>query len=184
MHIKPKQFIQILGIGLIALGALALIGQILQINIGAAIWPFFVILPGTLLFLFALSLEPGFSEPVAMIAGVIAMTGLLLLYQSLTGHWVSWAYGWSLIAPVGAGLGALLYGWLQGRRGAVKTGRTLINIGLVIFVVGLLFFELVLNISGLGWDFIGWPILFIGLGLIALLRGLNLGDQITSSKSG
>lgn len=172
MQIQPRTMIRILGIGLILLGALGLAGQIFRINIGPAVWPFFIILPGALLFMFALGLDVGFGEPFAMFAGVITMTGLLLLYQSLTGHWVSWAYGWSLTAPVGAGLGALLYGWRKGRRGAIRTGRTLINIGLIIFAVGVVFSELILNVSGLGWDFIGWPILFIGLGLIALIRGL------------
>jgi hypothetical protein len=172
MQIRPKQFAQIVGIGLILLGALALVGQILQINVGAAVWPFFVILPGVLVFLFVMGLDPVLGEPLAMTAGIITMVGLLLLYQSLTGHWISWAYAWSLVAPTGPGLGALIYGWLKGRKGAVKTGRALINIGLAIFLVGLLIFELVLNVSGLGLGFIGWPILFIGLGLIALLRGL------------
>ncbi len=168
----PRAFVRALGIALILLGILALVGQFLQLNIGAFVWPFFVIVPGVLIFLFAVAADVPLSEPFAMVSGMVTMVGLVLLYQSVTGHWTSWAYVWALITPTGIGLAEMLYGWSKGRESAVRTGSTLVNIGLIMFLVGLVFFELILNISGLGLDFVGWPILFIGLGLLALIRGL------------
>ncbi|MGC9467971.1 MAG: hypothetical protein ACP5HS_05230 [Anaerolineae bacterium] len=166
------KFVRAVGITLIVLGILALAGQFLPISIGRVIWPLLIVFPGVLLFVFATSVEGALGEPLAMVAGMITMVGILLLYQSLTEHWASWAYAWTLIAPTGVGLAEMLYGWISNRDSAVRTGATLVNIGVIMFLVGLFFFELILNISGLGLGFIGWPILFIGLGVIVLLRGL------------
>ena len=172
MSSRESRLIPILGVVLIILGVLALVGQFLQIEVSDVIWPFFIIAPGVLLFIFAFSIGSEFGEPLAMLSGIVTMLGFLLLYQSLTGHWVSWAYAWSLVTPVGVGLGQILYGRLKQEERSIKTGRSLVNIGVIMFLVGLVFFELVLNISGLGLGFVGWPILFIGLGLLYLLRGL------------
>lgn len=169
---RPIRFMRAFGIILIVLGILALLAQIFQLNVGALIWPFFIILPGVLLFLFGVAIEGSLGEPMAMVSGIATMVGLLLLYQAVTGHWASWAYAWALIAPTGVGLAQMLYGALKDRPGAVRSGGGLINIGLSIFVIGLVFFELILNISGFGLGFIGWPILFIGLGITILLKGV------------
>ncbi len=168
---RPLHFVRAFGIILIVLGAFALAAQIFRLDIGALIWPFFVILPGVLLFLFGVSLEDSLGEPIVMLSGVVTAVGLLLLYQSTTRHWTSWAYAWALVAPTGAGLAQMLYGRLKNRQSAIRSGGSLINIGLLLFVGGLVFFELILNISGFGLGFIGWPILFIGLGTYVLLRG-------------
>lgn len=161
-----------LGIVLIVLGALALIGQVFHLNIGPYLWPLFIIVPGVLLFLFAVTVGGGLGEALAMLSGLVVSVGVLLLYQSVTGHWASWAYAWALVAPTGVGLATVLYGGVKGPDALVRQGLSLVRIGLLITAVGLIFFELVLNISGFGIDFIGWPILFIGLGVILLLRGL------------
>ena len=172
---KPIQYARVFGITLIALGVIALVGQFLNLNIGAFLWPFFIIVPGVLLFLFAMTVDGDLGEAFSILSGLVVSVGLLLLYQSVTGHWTSWAYAWALVAPTGAGLGRMLYGKLKGRQALVTQGLALVRIGLAITVVGLIFFELVLNISGFGLGFIGWPVLFIGLGLIFLLRGLLRG---------
>lgn len=169
---KPVHFVRVFGIILIVLGILALLAQVFQLDLGTMIWPFFIILPGILLFLFGMSLEGSLSEPIVMLSGIVLVTGLLLLYQALTGHWASWAYAWALIVPTGAGIAQLLYGALVHRKSAVRSGASLVNIGFIIFIAGLIFFELILNLSGWGLGFIGWPILFIGLGLYALVKGL------------
>jgi hypothetical protein len=172
-----SRLIPILGIILIVLGVLALAGQFLQIRVGDFIWPFFIIGPGVLLFIFSVGIESELGEPLAMLSGILATLGLLLLYQSVTGHWASWAYAWSLMTPMGVGLGQILYGRIKQKEQAIKTGTTLVNIGVIMFLVGLVFFELILNISGFGLGSWGWPILFIGLGLLYLLRGLLQGRE-------
>jgi hypothetical protein len=169
---RPIRFIRAFGIALIVLGIVALLAQVFQLNLGGLIWPFFIIVPGVLLFTFGLALEGSPGEPIAMLSGIVTMVGLLLLYQSITGHWASWAYAWVLIAPTGVGVAQMLYGGLKDHPSAIKSGGVLVKIGMIMFVTGLVFFELILNISGLGLSFIGWPLLFIGLGVYVLLRGV------------
>ena len=55
----------------------------------------------------------------------------------------------------------------------VATGRRLALIGVVLFLVGAFFFELVVGISGFGFglDRFGWPLLLVILGMLLLLGG-------------
>jgi hypothetical protein len=156
---------------LIAIGVLALVGQIFWTDFVRYLWPFFIIIPGGVVVLLALPDESGLGEPFSMIGSMVAATGLLLFYQVLTGHWTSWAYAWALVAPTGAGVGLWLYGTVHDQARKRTSGRDLIRIGLIIGLVGLIFFELILNISGWGLGFVGWPILFIALGVFLLVRG-------------
>jgi len=166
------RYVRAFGITLIVLGVLSLVGRIFSIEVGPFLWPFFIIVPGVLLFILSVAIDGVLSEPVAMLGGMATSVGLLLLYQSTTGHWASWAYAWALVTPTSVGLARMLYGKLKGRAALVREGWAMTKVGLILFVVGLIFFELILNISGFGLGFVGWPILFIGLGLIFLLRGL------------
>ena len=172
METRDANLVRVLGVVLVLVGLLALMGQLLLVNVAAFIWPLYIIGPGVLAFVFSIAADSELAEPFAMLSGILTMVGLVLLYQSVTNHWVSWAYAWALVAPFGPGLGEALYGRFRRRGNAVKTGASLMNIGLIIFLVGLIFFELILNISGYGLGFIGWPVLFIELGILYLLRGL------------
>lgn len=158
------------GILLIVLGVLGLFSQIFNIRFGHFIWPFFILVPGVMMIVLSLRAEQGAGEPFVMLGSLVTMTGLLLFYQNLTGHWASWAYAWALIAPTGVGVGQWLYGTAHGRPGVVKAGKDLVSIGLIIFAVGFVFFELILNISGLNLGLAGWGILFILGGALILLR--------------
>jgi hypothetical protein len=169
---RPYSLGLIFGILLIAIGLLALVGQVFWANAIRYLWPFFIILPGLVVVALALPDETGLGEPFSMIGTMTTFTGLLLFYQRLTGHWTSWAYAWTLVAPIGAGVGLWLYGAVHNREKEVKSGRDLVRIGFIIGLVGLIFFELVLNISGWGLGFIGWPVLFIALGIFLLIRGI------------
>ncbi len=158
------------GIILIALGVLGLVSQMFNIRFGHVIWPFFILVPGVVMIVLALRAEQGSGEPFVMLGSLVTMTGLLLFYQNLTGHWASWAYAWALIAPTGVGVGQWLYGTVNGRPGAVKAGRDLLSIGLIIFASGFVFFELILNISGFNLGPVGWGILLILLGAFVIIR--------------
>ena len=155
---------------LIILGCLALVDQIFNIHVGRYIWPFFIIVPGLLIFYSATRTEYGPGEPFAMLGAMVTMVGLILLFQSLTGLWASWAYAWALVAPTSVGLGQLMYGAQSGQHNMTKSGTTLINIGLIMFFIGVIFFELILNISGFGRNPILWAVVFIGAGIVVLLR--------------
>ena len=168
---SPLGPIRVFGILLIVIGCLALAGQILNIRIGRYTWPFFIIIPGLLLFLSSSQVTFGTGEPFAMLGAMVTMVGLILLFQALTGLWSSWAYAWALIAPTSVGLGQLLYGAQHKQHNMVRSGMTLINIGLVMLFAGIIFFELILNISGFGRNPVVWAVIFIGAGIIVLLRG-------------
>lgn len=91
-HGTPQGRMSVLiGILLVGLGAMFLLGQLFNINLISYLWPFFVIVPG-LLFFVGMLLGGKQAGPLAIPGSIVTMTGLLLLYQSITGHWESWAY--------------------------------------------------------------------------------------------
>jgi hypothetical protein len=72
------------------------------------------------------------------------------------------------------GIGLLMQGWWSGRPTVEREGRRLIAIGLTLFVVGAIFFEFVINISGFASGEIGrlvLPVLLILSGGFFVLRG-------------
>lgn len=166
-----------LGVALIILGGLFLLGQLFDIDVGSFAWPLFIILPGLLLFAFALVTGGEVGEVVSVLGSMVTMTGLLLFYQNTFNHFQSWAYAWALVAPTSIGLGRMVYGSLKGNPHSVQAGQRLATIGGAIFLVGAIFFELVINISGFGPGGIGWPILLIGLGAFFLLRNFRPGTS-------
>jgi len=168
-----------LGIILVGLGFLLLIGTAFNIHLWPLMWPFIYILPGVILLDVSLKAKGDFSEPLAITSCIITMLGLIFLYQSITGHWQSWAYIWSLIAPTSIGLGEIIYGIKKGPTYTytVQIGKTLVKIGLTIFLVGFVFFEMIIEISGFSMGRFGWPVLLILLGLLALFRNLLPGGR-------
>jgi O-antigen/teichoic acid export membrane protein len=165
------------GVFLVALGALFLVQQFAGDALPALswrfLWPVFVIGPG--LAFFAGMLQGGKRVGGLAIPGsIFTTTGLLLFYQNLTGHWHSWAYAWALVAPTSVGVGLMIQGWWTGSPKLVREGRRVMAIGLTLFLVGAVFFELVLNISGFASGSVGQfglPILLIVIGAAIVLRG-------------
>jgi hypothetical protein len=87
-------------------------------------------------------------EGLAILGSIITVTGLILLYQNATDHFESWAYAWTLIFPGAVGVGMILYGLVALRPGNVRAGTRLVGISLVLFLVGVAFFEGVIGIGG------------------------------------
>ena len=160
----------IIGAILITFGLMTIGGQLLNVRIGRFLWPFFIIAPGTLLLSFAFSKKVVNGEPLAILGSMTTTLGLMLLYQSVTGHWASWAYSWALLAPTSIGAGLWLYGSRKDRPEMVSSGKTVVTVGLIIFLVGAVFFEMLLNISQLGG--ILTPLLLIGLGGFLLFKNV------------
>jgi hypothetical protein len=159
-----------LGIVLVVVGLFALLVSFVGVDLTQYGWPLFVIIPGlTLLIVGFLGVGQGASIP----GGVVTVLGLLLAYQSSTGDWATWAFAWALIAPGGIGLGMYLQALRDRDAMALRTGRSLMFIAVLIFMIGFVLFESILGISGRDYGFFGkaaLPILLIVIGIILLWR--------------
>ncbi len=162
----------IIAIVLIGLGFLFLVGQLLGISLIGIFWPFFIIVPGLLLF-GAMILGGKSAGGLAIPGSIVTMVGLILFYQNITGHWASWAYAWALIFPTALGIGLMIHGAWSGAKQTLAHGQRLATTGLIIYVIAAVFFELILNISGSPLNKVLFPLLLIGLGLYLLFgRGI------------
>jgi hypothetical protein len=167
----------VLGGILIVLGLLFFAGNQLNIDIGDATWPLYVIAPGVALVTLGLTQRHG--SGLTIFGSIVTMVGLVLLYQNATDHWESWAYAWALVGPGGSGIGMLLYGTRSGDRKMARDGFWMILIAAGIFAVGLLFFEGILGISGDRLPLPTWvmPVAVIAIGVLVLVRGLTFRER-------
>jgi hypothetical protein len=162
----------VIGFILLALGAMFLVGQVFHISLWRYAWPFFIIVPGLLFFVLMVVGGPG-AGPLAIPGSIVTMVGLLLLYQNTFNHWTSWAYAWALIAPTSVGVGLAIHGIWSDREGAIEAGKRIITVGLVMLIIGVVFFELILDISHFRRGPVGkfvLPVVLIGFGLLLLGR--------------
>lgn len=168
----PGDVGKVFGFILIALGMVFLVGQWFHFDVGEWGWPFFIIIPGAVLLLIGIAGDDHVSQPLLILGSVVSAVGVLLFLQNLTGLWASWAYGWALVGPMAVGIGQMLYGTVKHHPEAVRAGSRLAAIGLALFVAGLIFFELIIGISGFGLGSWIWPILLIGLGVFLIARNI------------
>lgn len=168
----------LMGAILILLGIAFLMARfilsVFDFSLGHYAWPFFIIIPGVLMFLIAFMLEPRAGTTLAMFGGMVTMTGSILMIQNIFDLYASWAYAWALVTPTSMGLAKLVYGALRGLGDEVKIGLSMAGIGAVIFVVAGAFFELIIGLNGFGLNisWLCWPTLLIGGGIITLIVNL------------
>jgi hypothetical protein len=161
-----------LGVTLLIIGALLFIGQLYDIGIGDVGWPAIIIGIGAVILVLGLFVN---REQGMVIGGTVVTTvGLVLLYQNSTGHWASWAYAWALVGPAASGLGMSLWGIRTGDPTEIRNGTWTLLGGLGLFVIGFLFFEGVIGISGERLPLPEWvlPVAVIAIGLVVLARGI------------
>jgi hypothetical protein len=163
-----------LGVLLIVLGVLFFVGQAVGFDLGRVGWPFFVIIPGLAVSGAGLAVGGPTGERITPLGAALTMTGLILLYQNTADHFESWAYAWALVFPTSTGLGQMIYGSLKERKDMVVTGGRSALIGVVLFVAGTFFFELVVGIGGfgLGLGSFGLPLGLVIVGIVLLVGGL------------
>ena len=156
-----------LGIVLVVTGGLFLADQLLDIRIMGFFWPLLVALFGLTFFigmLFAGRRGSGLAIPGA----IITMIGLLLFIQNTFDLWVTWSYAWALIISA-TGLGILIMNIYLKRIGLRRVAGLLIGLGLTLFVIFGLLFEIILNIAGTDVDsglFLGGGLVLLGLFVI------------------
>jgi len=158
---------------LIAVGLLFLADQYWNLDLGHYGWPIYVIGLGLAVVLLGLTQRSG--SGLTTFGSMVTVLGLILFYQNLTGHWDSWAYAWTLIAPGGSGVGMALSGVRVGNAGMVRVGLWQIVTALGLFAAGFLFFEGLVGISGRRFPLPNWvlPLAVIVLGLLLLFRGFT-----------
>jgi len=161
------------GIVFVVVGVFFLLIRLLDIDLSSYGWPLYVIIPGlTLLVVGFVSLGSGALIP----GGIITVTGLILAYNSVTEDWASWSYAWALVAPGGVGLGIFLQGLRVRNASLTRQGRSLMYWAVLIFLIGFVFFESILNVSGHDYGKIGQaalPALLIIIGVTLLVRNFQ-----------
>jgi hypothetical protein len=167
--------VAIVGLGLVGLGIFFLLGQVFHLDIWGFLWPFFIIVPGLLFFAGMVALGKN-GAALAVPGSIVTMVGMILFYQNVTGHWASWAYAWLLIFPTATGLGIAIAGLWSDEPKTVHSGTKMAGIGLLIFMLCAVFFEVLLNISGFRSGVVGqilFPLLIIGAGIAVLVLALS-----------
>jgi hypothetical protein len=153
---------------LIGAGLLFLATNLLPFTVVDIIWPLFVIGPGLLLLMPAYKSTPEAPQSLAFLAvpgAFLVGLGLMLATMSLTDHWESWAYAWTLL-PVAALGGALYMKRHQPESSVHERGHQIVR-ALVIAFMGLaMFFELFIFPGRGEW----WPVLLIGAGIYLFVK--------------
>lgn len=170
----------IVGAVLIGLGVLFLLDRLVEVNLGAAGWPLFVIVPGVAMLIWGVAMPGREGVGLAVGGGITTVVGLILAVQNATDLWATWAYAWALVGPGGTGIGLLAHGIVHDDGGQRSAGIRSIASGLGLFAAFGLFFEGVIGLSGspfLSTD--AGPIVLIAVGVvvlgIALVRGRRPG---------
>lgn len=172
---KPRylQGPALLGAGLLLLGLILLIGELLHFSFGAVMWPFIFIVPGATLVLSALNSDDGHGEGLAILGMMLITLGTLFFLQQILHMWASWSYAWALLAPTSIGIAQIVYGKNKNRDALVKNGSKLVEVGLTLFFVFFIFFEVLFNVSGknlVPFGLPAFPVALILLGVFVMVR--------------
>ena len=173
MSKEPSRPGVVAGILLILLGALFMVLQFIDFDFWGELWPFIIIGVG-LLFFVAMFVSGRGNGALAIPGSVITMVGLILLFHNTFGFWETWAYAWTLIV-VAAGIGINIFGRYTNQDKARQSGGIVARIGLVLFILFGIFFELFIGLTGVfeGSSLL-WPVLLILLGVYLLLARSGL----------
>jgi hypothetical protein len=150
---------------LVAAGIVLLVVQQTGLDLG---WPAGIVVVGFGLIAVGVLVGPG-GQAFAVLGGIIGMVGIVLAAQEALDAYASWAYAWALVAPFGVGLGMFLFGLFTGAPPIMRAGIGPMVVGLVIFLVGYVFFEGMIGLSGEPFQGSLAPALLIGLGVLLVI---------------
>ena len=127
-------------------------------------WPWLLVALGAIFVVVSLLTRTGGT----IVPGVILLgVGGILLYQTRTGNWESWAYLWPLM-PGLAGLGLFLGSFID------QEMRPARLVGLIMLAAGLVLLAVFGGLFGLTPEILRfWPVLLILVGAIIFFRALR-----------
>lgn len=166
---SPQRGGLIVGLVLILLGGAALLVRVGGLSIG---WPIWILVPGIALVLGALAVGGPGGSGMAAVGGIVTMVGVVLAVQTAADLYQTWAYAWALVAPGGVGAGLTVYGLLARRGDDLRGGLGALFVGVVLFLVGFLFFEGVIGLSGRRFGNltdVAVPLTLVGIGVVVLV---------------
>lgn len=148
------------GLILMAVGLLALLANWAGVEFWTSFWPLIIIGFGAIFFIIMLA-SPKSAAPLAIPGSIFVGIGTMMFIQNLTGHWESWAYGWTVIL-MSVGIGIYVMGHWAREEQQREAGKRVLGIGLVLFIVFGAFFEMLFN--SLPFASVFFPIALIVLG--------------------
>jgi hypothetical protein len=160
-HKKVFNWQLYVGFVLIAAGGLFLADQLLaDLDLMEKFWPLLIVLLGVTLFLGMLVTRRR-GAGLAIPGAVITSLGILFFVQNLFDLWETWAYAWALLISA-VGVGMLIMNLYIKRLALRRVAGLILGIGLLLFVVFGILFELVFFSSRMDTA----SGLFLGIGLV------------------
>jgi hypothetical protein len=161
---RPDQRWANIAVVLIIVGAVFLLGELFNFRIGW-LWPFFILVPGVLLLAIAFRRD-NVNVGAAIPGALLTTLGLIFLYQQSTGHWESWAYIWALM-PLSVGGALYLAGVRNDDPEATTNGLQMMRVFGIIFIAGLVLFELLIfDRGGFAGYFLPIALIIAGAGIL------------------
>lgn len=159
----PKLALILIGGGLFLLAA-----NLFPFAVFNLIWPLFIIGPGLLLLWPAYKATPEAPRSLAFLAvpgAFLVVLGVMLATMSISGHWQSWAYAWTLLPAAAIGGASYMKRYDESSR-IHKSGHRAIRVLVIAFMGLAALFELFV-FTGMGeW----WPLLLIGTGIYLFVK--------------
>ncbi len=163
----------IVGSILIVFGLLALLSQFFSnFNFWNYLWPLIIIAFGGLFFVGMLAGGKSVSG-LAVPGSIFSVIGLMMLFQNLTHHWESWAYGWTIIL-IGVGLGVFIMGAYTDNEYRRQSGIRVMKVGAILFIIFGGFFEMLFSafrLNGLAQYIFPALLILLGLYLVVTRAG-------------
>jgi len=154
----------LIGFILVVTGGLYLADQFLDLELMRNYWPFLVVFLGLTFFIWMIlagKSGAGYAIPGAL----FIMAGLIFYVHNTYDLWITWIYAWGLMISA-AGIGMLIMNIYLKRDGLRKAAGWVIGIGLILFVIFGIFFEVILDLAGANINsgiFLGGGLVLLGL---------------------
>ena len=156
------------GILLVAFGLMSFTARFIRDMDWGYLWSFSVIGFGTLFFVAMLAGGKQFAA-LAIPGSFVIGIGLMLLFQTITGHWELISYFWTLIILF-IGVGLYIMGIYTVDENHRRSGLRVMKAGLFLFLIFGTFFEMLFS----SFNHTLFPLLLIGLGAYFVLRQAGL----------